>query len=287
MNRHPRGYWTLEKAHREALKFEITAFREGSSRAYSSAKRYGWSKVVQSHMKPLANLKQRAIYAFEFEDNYVYVGLTWNYDERYKRHMGKSRVGVKSKQTNFVFKKFNIWYSPKEAKEKESEKIEEYSQNGWTLLNVSSGGELGSAHVKWTIGKLKVEADKYDSLKDFRANSFTAYGTAAKKGILNKICNYSGGNEKWTEEKIREDAGQYRFRADFKKHSPKAHAAANNMGISKGLFSERKPLKKKWSMDDVRMIARTYDRASDMIENDSGAYAAARRYKINKELFVK
>ena len=52
------------------------------------------------HMKRLGNLYNRCIYSYEFPDNYVYVGLTYNLHERNLQHIKMGPVFKHIKETN-------------------------------------------------------------------------------------------------------------------------------------------------------------------------------------------
>ncbi len=43
-------------------------------------------------MEIIGNKFKRCIYAYEFSDNYVYVGLTLNLDKRNNRHLKKNSL---------------------------------------------------------------------------------------------------------------------------------------------------------------------------------------------------
>ena len=68
--------WDKESCRKEALKYTSrTDFENNSSGAWAAANKKGWLDEICLHMEVLGNLFQRCIYAFEFSDNYVYVGL--------------------------------------------------------------------------------------------------------------------------------------------------------------------------------------------------------------------
>ena len=82
--------WTKEKCLEEALKYNSrTDFFNSNGSAYNRSIRNGWLDEICSHMMVIGNLKKRAIYCFEFEDNHVYVGLTYNINKRRNEHLNK------------------------------------------------------------------------------------------------------------------------------------------------------------------------------------------------------
>jgi len=82
--RKPRGYWNKEKCIYEALKYtNKTDFNVNSKSAYLSAYRNGWLNEITQHMVITGSLYDRCIYSYEFTDNCVYIGLTFNLSKRH------------------------------------------------------------------------------------------------------------------------------------------------------------------------------------------------------------
>lgn len=75
----PYKWTTKERVLAEALKYKHRGdFSIYSGGAYHAAIDRGWLDEVCAHMKPIGNYKKRMIYAYEFDDNHVYVGLTYS-----------------------------------------------------------------------------------------------------------------------------------------------------------------------------------------------------------------
>ena len=51
--------------------------------------------------------------------------------------------------------------------------------------------------IKWTHEKLAEEAKKYNSKKDFKLFSHSAYVTAVRNGVLDEICNHMFKQERF------------------------------------------------------------------------------------------
>ena len=62
-------------------------FRVSPEEYYFRACSKHWIQDICSHMIPLSNSQNRKIYAFEFEDNYAYIGLSYNPVTREKEHL--------------------------------------------------------------------------------------------------------------------------------------------------------------------------------------------------------
>lgn len=75
--------WTKEKCHYEALKYNTRIdFMKNNKNAYGASQKHGWLDDVCSHMIKIGNRLFRCIYVYEFSDNSVYVGLTYNLQKR-------------------------------------------------------------------------------------------------------------------------------------------------------------------------------------------------------------
>ena len=81
-NRKGINYWNNETITAEALKYVTKKeFYNKSESAYNAANKLKIIDVVCSHMNQSAG-DNRCIYAYEFSDNFVYVGLTNNLKKR-------------------------------------------------------------------------------------------------------------------------------------------------------------------------------------------------------------
>ena len=81
--RKPHNYWTKERCKEEALKYKYKSeFQKKSATAYILCRRNNWLDEFCSHMELLGDLYNRCIYAYEFSDKCVYIGLTFNLKKR-------------------------------------------------------------------------------------------------------------------------------------------------------------------------------------------------------------
>ena len=141
-------------------------------------------------MVPPNNRFKRALYAYEYSDKSVYVGLTHNYRERHLAHQRANGLAHKRKKYKETYVKFNKWYPYNIIGEKEIQLIENYRKKGWKILNKAKGGALGSHYVKYSDDDLKKEAKKYKHKKRFEEGSYGAYQAAYKRGLLEYICKH-------------------------------------------------------------------------------------------------
>jgi len=140
--------WNEETCRNEALKFETKAqFAKKSSGAYNVAHKLGILDNICTHMKICGSLMLRCVYAYEFPDNCIYVGLTFNSDLRHLQHLTQSKSQVYRHISNTgllpTYKILSNYIDVHIAMKLEHEKLNEYINNGWTKLNVAKTGGIG------------------------------------------------------------------------------------------------------------------------------------------------
>lgn len=187
--------WTKEKCHKEALKYNHRIdFKNYSESAYNSSIRYKWLCEICSHMTKKNSLIDRCIYAYEFDDNHVYVGLTYDLDNRHYRHMKDLTSSVFKHITEMnIFTlpiRLTDYLSVDKASILEGEYINKYKEDGWIILNKCKSGGIGSNKIKWTKEKCQEEALKYNSKHEFRENSNRAYIKSRICKWLPEICSH-------------------------------------------------------------------------------------------------
>ncbi|MFA5207104.1 MAG: hypothetical protein WC428_00240 [Candidatus Paceibacterota bacterium] len=190
-----RNYWSKENCMIEALKYSTRSeFKFNSPSAYCSARKNDFLLEICSHMIKLGNISKRCIYAYEFSDNHVYVGLTCNIKKRmiWRKNNSKDAVTKHINNTGLSpqFIQLTDYLSINDASEMEGVFLENYKNNGWKLLNVAKTGGIGGNHLIWTFDKCKNEALKYNLRNDFRINSGSAYNSAQRNLWLNEICSH-------------------------------------------------------------------------------------------------
>lgn len=231
--------WTKEKCKEEALKYESRVeFQRLNRTAYNKAWKNGWLDDICSHMSILGNLTNRAIYCFEFEDNSVYIGLTYNIQKRKNEHLTNPRSAVFLHITNTgiipIFKQLTEYINIEDAVKMEGMKIKEYIDNNWNILNRKVHGDVGSNILKWTYDNCKEEALKYNDKTSFMRSSSGAYKSALINGWLNDITPHMDVKIKinyWTKEKCQEEALKYDTKNKFKVNSGAAYAFAYRNGF--------------------------------------------------------
>jgi len=290
--------WTLEEIREIAKQYPTKKeFKEGNPKAY------GWAVTnltpeeydeITLHMEPLGNMANRMIYAFEFPDNSVYVGLTFNSKKRFEQHMKsiKSAVNKYMVETGLtpIFKKVTEYLSKEEAVKKEGEIEEQYKNNGWKVLNVAKTGALGSSIIKWTLDEIQKEALKYKTRNEFAKGSPSAYDSARRQGFLDDITKHMTlvKRNKYTYDELKDITSQYDKLVDFRTNHYGAYQAAKSQGFLDELTSHMYKGNKKGSKWDdyekVRLEALNYDNWRDFKKYSVGAFKSAGRNKWYDEL---
>lgn len=173
---------------------------------YSIAKRNGWlNEFKWLKIDGILEIKNRLIYAYEFTDRFVYVGLTNNLKRRDRQHRGFSVDGEKKEPKHdslYQYAKSNGVAIPEpkileekltaeESKFAERKWMKFYSDKGWVLINKCPGGSIGSSPdffgEKNNIEELVKEIKTYKNGEEIRRKKRTLYNKMIKYG-LGKIC---------------------------------------------------------------------------------------------------
>lgn len=228
-----KGFWTKDKCQEEALKYDDrTLFNKESGGAYHAAHINGWLNEICSHMKIKGNKYKRCIYAYEFSDNFVYVGLTYNIRERNLQHLKNGPVYDHIQlNNNYKLKQLTEYIPIEDAKEKEIHYIKIYKERNYKLLNSANGGELGGGIKKWSFEKCIDDAKKYKNKNEYRKSK--SYRSATRNKWLDEIydkCNFKKTTAKkfgyWSKEQCILESEKYTTLKDFKYNSRSAYSAS-------------------------------------------------------------
>jgi predicted GIY-YIG superfamily endonuclease len=246
----PSGHWDIKENCRiESLKYKTrNEFKKGSVSAYNSSWKNGWLDEFCEDMEVVGNLKMRGIYVFEFEDNYAYVGLTYNFKKRYSEHINDINCVVYKhiKKTNLTPKFIQLTdYMDEELASKEETVWEDkYISNGWNILNKKKTGGLGRCIVKWDYDSGKKEALKYKTKSEFRKGSYGAYQSSYKNGWLDEFCSDMIEIRKprgyWNiKDNCRIEALKYNTKVEFSKGSSRAYNSSWKNGWLDEFFPKK------------------------------------------------
>jgi hypothetical protein len=284
--RHPYSYYTLDVCQKDALKYETkTEWIANSKALHAGARHNGWLEICYSHMKIVGSRKLRAIYAFEFLDRSVYVGLTYSYEKRYEGHKNDSRWYKRKKDQNipYIFKRFNEFYPNKRAQIKEAELIDDYRKNGWSILNKNKAGGLGGIQRKWiSLDICKKEALRYNSLTEWHKNSNASYMAAKNNGWFEECRKHFPilGMPKgyWTLERCEEEASKFTTIIEWANRSASSYRKALSKGWLDTCTSHMQNSRRKngyWTLQRCKDDAKKFKHKVDWQRSSGSAYNKA------------
>lgn len=240
----PNKYWTKETCAIEALKYNSRIeFKKKSQFVYRKACLNKWIDDICLHMKRHVCDYKRIIYAFEFLDKSVYIGLTYSPLIRKSDHLKSDRKRktmvfkyVKKTGLQPEYKELTDYLDKDSAAIKEGEFLEKYKKDGWNILNVNKTGGLGGGTVLWTKVNCITEALKYNSRSSFKKNSGGAYNAAKINNWLDECCMHMIRlhlpNGFWKMNKINciTEALKYKTKIQFLKKNVSAYTIATKNG---------------------------------------------------------
>lgn len=232
----PDGYWNYNNIKEEALKFDDRSSFKKNSKAYVAALKAGYLDDVCSHMIMKGNIYKRYVYKAYFDDNSVYIGLTYNLNKRICEHLTKPNSSVYKHMISIDSKpKFelieNVLLSKENVAKRECEVIKEYEDLGFNILNKKKGGGLGGSIITWTFDRVKEEALKFSNRSDFQKGSNGAYSSANRNGWSDEVCSHMVILiKRWTFDKVEAEALKFINRSGFQKGSNGAYCAAHRNG---------------------------------------------------------
>lgn len=167
-------------------------FRVNENKCYRKALHNGWIEEYTWLKKNLYDMETKVhiVYAYEVKSlNSVYVGRTMRQSVRKMQH----KTDIKDTLYNFILinnlndndVEYKILIDKLNASDSqyyENFYINQYKNNGWSLINKAKAGSLGGTIVKWDYNTCYNEALKYDNETEFRKNCPTANAKAVKLG---------------------------------------------------------------------------------------------------------
>jgi len=282
----PHGYWTKKRCIEEAKKYcTRNELNKGSKTAYNVLRKKGWLDEACSHMKKVGNRYTRYLYAFEFEDNCVYVGLTHDLDKRHKEHtnMKNSAVNQHLKECSvYKFVTSPELHSIDEIGNKEAELILKYEKAGWTILNKDSAGALGSGIRKWTKETVMEALERYGTLKALKENCLSAYSMLHRQGwtdLIRKEHRSARPKGYWTKEKCLQAASKCRTRGEFRQRYDRAYSTARIENFLDEICSHMPKTKPKgyWTKEKCAEEALKYNSKTEFSQNNSSAFSIAHK----------
>ena len=291
--KNPKGFWTKDKCLEEALKYNTRSeFNKNSVSAYCKAYDCNWLDDICSHMLLTGNKYKRCIYAYEFKDNFVYIGLTFDINKRNCEHMRIgpvfNHINITSLYPNLVI--LNDYVNIELSVKKEHDYILLYKKNGWNLLNKAKSGALGGGKEKWTKKKCLEEALKYNNVKDYRKNSLS-YRASVRNKWLDEICLHMNRSKKsknyWTKERCIKESLKFNIKSDFQKNSPGAYYASikNNFNVFNHMIKINRKPNGYWTKERCIEEGIKYKSRSDFQKNNISAYNISIKKKWMDDIF--
>lgn len=194
-NNKPSGYWTKEKCREEALKYSSRGeFSAAPGGCYNKSRENNWLDEICKHMKPIGCSMDKVVYACEFPDKSVYLGITSDIDERNRKRKNSKTDAAQlySKQTGMIAetKVLTELIPAEEASIKEGEFVEIYKNSGWQILNRIKTGCIGKGIAKWTPEHIIKTAKSCDTYGQFIRQNESAYVSSIRKGVRDEIKEY-------------------------------------------------------------------------------------------------
>lgn len=252
-------------------------FRSRFPREYRFAVNHKILNEICKDLPVMHGLSERCIYACEFPDMHVYVGLTCNIERRQREHLheNNSAVYLYSHKTNqtpkFLLKHDYVNYI--EAKELEGIILREYTDRGWISLNRIGTGGIGCSgnaysQIKSCTERVKfcedfnqfeerfpdayricVEHDWFDLLEDYLGERkddifIPRKGFRKKKGVTTLSANFVKRMKgksvafRYMDDELLEEAKRYRTRSEFSRRNNSAYRQARDRGFLEKLFPE-------------------------------------------------
>ena len=284
--RKPPRYWNNKKrCRREALKYKSRMdFCKGSSGAYCSALRNGWLNEICKHMKPKGNWTKRKIYVFTFYDGYAYVGLTNNVKKRLSQHLSKKKRSpvykhIKETGASFEFKVLtDDWIDMDVAGIVEDKYIKQYAADGWKMLNIKSGGGLGSTkHTYYTTNRLHREVEKYEYLHDFREKSPKYYSYMLSHNLIDEYCSNLKRDLRphgyWTLERAIAVVPECKSRSELIQKYYQAYVVIKDAGLLTKYYPNKVISKKKiWTLEKSLEVVPLCNSRKELQKKYSTAY---------------
>ena len=278
-------HWTKEICQQEALKYQTKMdFYRANRNAYEYSKKYGFLVEICQHMIKLGNRKHKCVYCYEFPDNHVYVGITYNF---FKRKIDREKR-LRDSVTQYIIKtglvpvhkQLTDYIKVEEAVFLEGKFVEEYRSHNWLILNKAKTGGVGISVLYWTKERCLKEGLKYTTKSDFWRNCTGAYSSARINGWLPEIHSHMKPiQKKWTKECCEAKALLCDTRTEFKKKYGSAYQTARINNWLNEICQHMKIIYKKpkgyWTLEMCIEDAKKYRSISEWNKNSSSAYQVA------------
>ncbi len=293
----PKGYWTEEKCHKEALNYKTrTEFSIGSQAAYHAACKNGWLDVICSHMidihKPKGYWTKEKAHEIALKYKTKSEFRKFNndaYDFAHRNGFVSEICSHMEIQGNEFYRFIYVFeFEDKSAyigltqgvKGREGQHLNDETSQVFKHIQ-----KTNAKYVLKTINNvpsIKGDAQELEhKIKlEYIENGYNVLNTGATGRGVGSL---GGSALKWTKEKLQEEALKYKTRTEFQKKANGAYCAAYKNKwldeICTHMVNGRTLVARKWSKEKIREEALKYTTRSEFHKKSCSAYNVA--YKNN------
>jgi|ERR1035437_2102326 hypothetical protein len=287
--------WSYEKCNELVSKYKyLKDFRENERQAYSAILKNKWNKLLKK-LKITGNKMKRLIYAAEFTDNHVYIGLTGNPRKRFNEHLTHKRETVyQHMELSGLIPEFKLLtdYMNKDLSSiQEGEYRDKYKSENWIILNRARTGSLGGSTKDYSFKFCLSESMKYKTKKEFIKNSSTIYEFSKRKKWLNKIYKKRGWREikekiNWTIEMCKQEALKFNTPKEFYETSNYCYKTAAINGWLAEITKHMTKFKHNyWTLEKCIDEVKKHTTKKDFYTNSTSAYAVSLKNNWISEVY--
>ncbi len=300
----PNGYWTFEICLEASRKYSTRGeMSKNDSTPYHMILKNKWDDVCFSHMKRGLTLKERHIYAFEFNNTkFAYIGLTCQVERRKNAHLGKeSKYGrvVSNVYHHMVqhneeplFKLLTDTPVHEEIATKlEDDWIKKYISMGYKLLNKTKAGSLGMMKPKWTYEIFLEIKKNCTTIEEFKNKLNSHSINLAKRNkwweeLTKDLIDTGKPITEWTYEKVIEESKKYNSISEIQKERRGLYKAIIRLNLKKTLFPINLHEKRiqKFSKENCTKEALKYKTRKEFKDNSKSYYNYASYKKWMKDI---
>jgi hypothetical protein len=296
----PTPKYTDDELRKIAKQYETKKdFANGNNGAYQVALRRGveFFDDITSDMISLGSKHKRMVYGYFFPiNNAVYIGLTYNINERNKQHLiidvdEKKQTTVakfiNETQENPELYKFTDYIDVQEAQKKEGEYVNKFKNSGYLILNKVKTGGLGHG-LKYSDEELKDLLSNIFDYKDLYTKHYPLYKSAKRRGriFLNDATSHMIKIQKnrinWSKDLVKQYAQDYKSKDEFRTAFRGAAKYAKEHGFWDELFPKEIP-----SPEEIIKVAVEYNTQNDFRLAHPTLYNHAKNLKLLPTIIFK
>lgn len=278
----PKGYWKSKvNVLREAKKYKRrTEFQYKSNGAWDAAHKNGWLEDCYEHMETVGNKLKRIVYALiNKTKSTIYIGLTCDLSRRLRDHRKNTKINSMILEDGGEQVLLSDDYIDcKAAQQLEREKIAEYKEFGFQVLNIKQGGELGGAtqFVTFKYAQNYIDENQIETINELNKHPLAA--SIYKNKWINELKFYGGGDGYtvkptgyWTFDLCKQQAQKYDTRSELQSNCSSAYSRAVKEGWLDEIFNDHP--------NKGLSIVRTPTDISD----EEFCYQEAKKFKYRKD----